>query len=205
MSNAMPQHITLNKASITPLLSPTAKKTIQEIMIEGEITSTNDILLASIKNHPTHNTVLIAESQTAGRGRLDKKWRSPPHCNIYLSLSWYFEKSQQEISGLSITVGECIIHALQAYGISEKITLKWPNDLLYQNQKLCGILIETVPINTSHAIAVIGIGLNVNHMDENNITIDQPWTSLQKITHKTHDRNQLIAHLLNALSHELSK
>lgn len=201
----MPQHIILSKKSITELLLPNAQKYIEEILIQDAVTSTNDILLSTIKKNPTKNTVLIAESQTAGRGRLDRTWSSPAHCNIYLSLSWYFEKSQQEISGLSISVGECIINALKEYGIQEEITLKWPNDLLHQNQKFCGILIETLPINTSHSVAVIGIGLNVNYMDENNTTIHQPWTSLQKMTNKTHDRNRLIAYILNSLCHKLSK
>lgn len=199
----MLSYIPLNKKMIVSHLSRHAKKNIGAIQIENEVTSTNDILLSTVKNNPTHNTVLIAESQTAGRGRLGKTWVSLPHANIYLSLSWYFEKPQNEITELSITVGECIIDALKKYGIQQTITLKWPNDLLYENQKLCGILIETVPINTIHSVAIIGIGLNVNDINESNTSINQPWTSLQKITQTTHDRNQLIAYILNSLSNRI--
>lgn len=195
----------LNKQSISIHLTDITKTHIHDIRIENSVTSTNDILLSEIKNNPRKNTVLLAEEQTAGRGRLGRPWISPAQQNIYLSLSWYFEKPMAELAGLSITVGECLVNALKDFGITEAITIKWPNDLLHNNQKFCGILIETTAIDKSNTVAVIGIGLNVNYTDEKNNAIDQPWTSLQKITHHTHDRNKLIACILNSLSESLSK
>lgn len=194
----------LNKQAISTHLTDIAKSHINDIRIENSVTSTNDILLSEIKNNPRKNTVLLAEEQTAGRGRLGRPWISPAHQNIYLSLSWYVEKPMAELAGLSITVGECLVKALKNFGIAEEITIKWPNDLLHNNQKFCGILIETTAIDKNHTVAVIGIGLNVNYIDEKNNTIDQPWTSLRKITHHTHDRNKLIACILNSLSESLA-
>ena len=195
--------IHLNKQAISIHLTDVAKSHIHAIRIENTVTSTNDILLSEIKNNPRKNTALLAEEQTAGRGRLGRPWISPAQQNIYLSLSWYVEKPMAELAGLSITVGECLVNALKDFGITEEITIKWPNDLLHNNQKFCGILIETTPIDKNHTVAVIGIGLNVNYTDEKNNTIDQPWTSLQTITHRTHDRNKLIAYILNSLTESL--
>ncbi len=196
--------IPLNQQAISIHLTDIAKSHIHEIQIENSVTSTNDILLSTIKKNPKKNIALLAEEQTAGRGRLGRPWISPAQQNIYLSLSWYFEKPMAELAGLSITVGECLVTALKNFGITQEITIKWPNDLLHNNQKFCGILIETTAIDKSNTVAVIGIGLNVNYTDEKNNTIDQPWTSLQKITHHTHDRNKLTATILNSLSSRLS-
>ncbi len=195
----------LDKTIISTHLTDVAKSFIHDIRIENSVTSTNDILLSKIKSYPQKNIALLAEEQTAGRGRLGRPWISPAQQNIYLSLSWYFEKPMAELAGLSITVGECLVSALKEFGITQEITIKWPNDLLHNNQKFCGILIETTAIDKNHTAAVIGIGLNVNYIDEKNNAIDQPWTSLQKITHHAHDRNKLIAYILNSLSESLSR
>lgn len=192
--------ILLNEKQISDHFSNITKSHIHVIRIENSVTSTNDILLSEIKTNPKKNIVLLAEEQTAGRGRLGRPWVSPAQQNIYLSLSWYFEKPMAELAGLSITVGDCLVDALKNAGITQEITIKWPNDLLYNNQKFCGILIETTAIDKNHTVAVIGIGLNVNYTDEKNKAIDQPWTSLQKMTHHAHDRNRLIACILNRLS-----
>lgn len=196
--------ILLDKNTISIHLTDITKSHIDEIRIENSVTSTNDILLSEIKNNPKKNIALLAEEQTAGRGRLGRPWISPAQQNIYLSLSWYFKKPVAELAGLSITVGECLVNALKDFGITQKFTIKWPNDLLYNNQKFCGILIETTAIDKNHTVAVIGIGLNVNYSDEKDDTIDQPWTSLQKITCHTHNRNILIAYILNTLSESLA-
>lgn len=196
--------IALNKNTIFTHLSDLTKSHIHDIRIENTVTSTNDILLSEIKNNPKKNIVLFAEEQTAGRGRLGKPWISPTQKNIYLSLSWYFEKPMAELAGLSITIGECLVSALKDSGITEEITIKWPNDLLHNNKKFCGILIETTPIDKHHTVAIIGIGLNVNLTEKNNISIDQPWTSLQKITGRFHDRNIIVAYILNTISKKLS-
>lgn len=197
--------ILLNEQVIYNRLTDTAKKLITSIRVEQSVTSTNDILLFESKINPTNNSVLLAESQTDGRGRLGKHWISPSHCNIYLSLSWHFKKSINALSGLSLCVGIAIIHALKNLGLSEKIEIKWPNDLLHDNKKLGGILIESTSITKKSAIIIIGIGLNINLLPDNKNEITQPWTSLKQITQHDHDRNKITAAMLNVLSDTLTR
>lgn len=189
--------MTLNADLIRKNLTEQTKNSVQIRVVES-IPSTNDQLLSEAKVTPEKITALFAEAQTQGRGRLGRAWISPANKNLYFSLSWYFQKPIGEIMGLSVSVGKCLAIALNNYGITQPITVKYPNDLMHNHKKLGGILIETIP-NPSHCIAIIGIGVNVNMSAEEINTIDQPWTSLLQITNTPHDRNRLASYLLNAL------
>lgn len=172
------------------LNATTIKKHLQnpqnfEIEVFDSISSTNDYLKNKSVIDPSIIHVCLAEEQTAGRGRLGKSWFSPAKQNIYMSLLFHSNKPVKEFSNLSITVGKTIITALYDYGIKEHLQLKHPNDILYNNKKLAGILIETFKQKNGLLAIVIGIGLNVN-MQEG--SIDQPWISLQKICKSKHDR-----------------
>ncbi|HEY0894151.1 MAG TPA: biotin--[acetyl-CoA-carboxylase] ligase, partial [Cellvibrio sp.] len=85
--------------------------------------------------------VCLAESQSAGRGRRGRVWVSPFAQNIYCSIGWGFEGGVAALEGLSLAVGLVIVRTLQCYGIAG-LELKWPNDVLYHDHKLAGVLIE---------------------------------------------------------------
>ncbi|MDP1574109.1 MAG: biotin--[acetyl-CoA-carboxylase] ligase [Coxiellaceae bacterium] len=187
----------LNAEKIQAGLNTLSRKKIDDIRLFDSVTSTNDLALIHAKEHPDRNTVFLAETQTAGRGRFDRQWISPKN-NIYCSLTWRFKKKISEITGLSVKIGEALQLALKNYGIKENIYIKLPNDLFFENKKLAGILIETFTLDASHCIAVIGFGLNVEP-PENTVGIDQPWTSLAVITKTSHDRNQLTAEIINSI------
>lgn len=193
----------LNSQKISKNLTHAAQKFIHNIHVEQSVTSTNDVLLNEAKSNPQKNTALFAEEQTAGRGRLGRTWISPANKNIYFSLSWYFKKQITEIAGLSTTIGKSIAIALKNYGITQPITVKYPNDLMHDHKKFGGVLIETISANTTGCVAVIGVGINVNLNADDINSIDQPWTSLLQITKQRHDRNKLAAAILNALSETL--
>lgn len=175
-------------------LSQISRELIADLRVESSITSTNDILLSE---KPIQNTALFTEEQTKGRGRLDRTWVSPPNKNIYFSLAWHFKKNISELSGLSLIIAIAIVRALKSFNITENIQIKWPNDIVFNNKKLGGILIETANIKPDACLAIIGIGLNINL--DNTDLINQPWISLKQITHANHDRNILAALLLNHL------
>lgn len=190
---------------------------------------TNDLY----KTHNTHNTssplifaanrACFAERQTKGRGRLGRKWSSPFAKNIYLSLLWHFPKELCELSGLSLAIATAIIKTLNKFDINNQdLGLKWPNDVLYQNQKLAGILIELNGESHNVSRAVIGVGLNIltangtskyshnlhnlhnlhnPHIFHNSHphNIDQPWTTVQSILGAIPDRNHVSGILLNEL------
>ena len=119
--------------------------------------STNVVLLARAEAGAPSGSVVIAESQTAGRGRRGRAWLSAPGDSLTFSLLWRFAPGTIPL-GLSLAVGVAVTHALAKVG-AVGTALKWPNDVLKDGKKLAGILVELVPGQT-HA-AVIGIGLNL--------------------------------------------
>ncbi len=162
------------------------------------ISSTNDYLLREEKNKNKDIKICIAEEQTKGRGRRGKSWISPKFKNIYFSLNSYLEK--EDLSGLSIAVALSVSKVLTKINVMSLI--KWPNDLLVGNKKICGILIETAIVGGLTKV-VIGIGINVNM--ENSELIDQEWTSIKLEKNQSVDRNSIITEMINQLCITLNK
>lgn len=104
--------------------------------------------------------VLLAEYQTAGRGRRGRAWLAPPGGAICLSLSWTFRAVPSDLGALGLVVGVCALRALRELGVTGTL-LKWPNDLLDADKKLGGVLIDLRAESAGPASVVIGIGLNV--------------------------------------------
>lgn len=119
--------------------------------------STNTELMRRAEAGAASGTVIAAECQTAGRGRMGRTWLSAPGDSLTFSLLWRFAPGTFPY-GLSLAVGVALAEALEAAGV-EGVALKWPNDVLRDGRKLAGVLIELVP-GAPHA-AVIGIGLNL--------------------------------------------
>ncbi|MFA5960733.1 MAG: biotin--[acetyl-CoA-carboxylase] ligase [Tatlockia sp.] len=142
--------------------------------------------------------VCCAETQTAGRGRFGRQWASPFGENIYFSCKMRLHKPFAELSGLSLVMGLALLKSLKTGGIRDKLTLKWPNDLMWEDKKLGGILIELADTNSNGTDLIIGIGINVNTENTTHLST-KPSTSLFAITGRTWDRNGLIAELLIAM------
>lgn len=119
--------------------------------------STNAVLLARAESGAPSGTVVIAEEQTAGRGRRGRSWFASPGDSLTFSLLWRFAPGTAP-AGLSLAVGVAVARALRGVGAGGT-ALKWPNDILKEGRKLGGILVELVP-GAPHA-AVIGIGINL--------------------------------------------
>lgn len=125
----------------------------------AETGSTNQDLLAQAASnqHPEFFT-LITEFQTAGRGRLDRKWQADPGSSVMASVLLRPSfKDDSAIGWLSLMMAEAIKTALAEVGIESKI--KWPNDVLVKGQKISGILAEA---NSDLSAVVVGFGINVN-------------------------------------------
>ncbi len=173
------------------------------IEIFETITSTMDYFKES---HDHKNVkVCLAELQTAGRGRFNRKWHTPFAQNLALSVCYPFAKDISQLAGLSIIVGISICQSLKVYQLSERLKLKWPNDIIYDDKKLGGVLIEIEGETNGWCNAIIGIGLNANLQNCSSQMIPQPWTSLRTITGKYIDRNFLCGTLIKNLLNNLEK
>ena len=161
------------------------------------IDSTNTYIKDNM-SHMTHGEVVIAEAQTAGRGRRGKSWVSPFGASIYLSLCWRFQGGYQQIGGLSLFVGYTVLKALEGIGV-DGLGLKWPNDIYRYGKKLGGILVEVDGQIGAEVNCVIGVGINVNATDIES-KIDQPFTDLSD--HQV-CRNHLCGELIESLNQNL--
>lgn len=141
-----------------------------DIDVLSSCDSTNALLLARAENGAPSGTVIVAEHQTAGRGRRGREWISAAGDSLTFSLLWRFPKGTP-IAGLSLAAGLAVAQAAAKIGAAQGdpaapstgIRLKWPNDILLNGKKLGGILLELVP-GAAHA-AVIGIGINLRLPD----------------------------------------
>ncbi|MBS4168231.1 biotin--[acetyl-CoA-carboxylase] ligase [Parachlamydia sp. AcF125] len=138
-------------------------------------------------------TLVTADVQTAGRGRLQRSWFSPPSQNIYASFCFFIPHS--------LRASCCCLAQISALFIDELIqeqgliaTIKWPNDLLIQSKKVAGILVETC-VEEAHLMVILGIGLNVNMSEDDLLLIGRPATSLRVEANKTFDREGLLQDL----------
>lgn len=185
------------------------KKKIEELLhypniqleVFESISSTNDYLKS--KDVTSRLDFCLAEYQTKGRGRLGRTWISPFGKNIMLSFSCVFNKDISELSGLSLVIGILVAQALNNFDSKFNAMLKWPNDLLLNNVKVGGILVDLLAEANGSCKAVVGLGLNVNMRDEKLEGVERTWTSLDQFTHQTLDRNLIVAQIINSLAEGL--
>jgi BirA family biotin operon repressor/biotin-[acetyl-CoA-carboxylase] ligase len=169
-----------------------------EIIRLEEIGSTNDEVRRLALAGAAHGTVIVAEAQTAGRGRRGSVWVSPPGrnllCSILLRPDWPVEQWPR----LTHVIALAICEALEDAGVSPQI--KWPNDLYLNGRKFCGILLEMAS-SPQGMFVVIGFGLNVN-LTEEEFPADllASATSLRIATERIWDRESLLQSILRSLA-----
>ncbi len=146
--------------------------------IHRVIGSTNDVALRRLVEQPDRAFICTAEMQTAGRGRRGRHWVSPFGKNIYLSYGTSFDLDLAELGGLSIVVGMQVVDALREMGLIQ-VGLKWPNDILLDNGKLGGILVELKRLPGNRVGVVAGVGINLSISTHEARQIDQPWSAAE--------------------------
>ena len=155
------------------------------------VKSTNDKAIQFIKKKKTQPTLIISEKQTKGRGTMGKKWISQKG-NLFMSI--FFEIDQKKINFRQFAIlNAFIIRNLIAKFISKGIKIKWPNDLLYNNEKICGILQEVINYNQKNYL-IVGIGLNTNIAPKNKSFSS---TSLKNIINKRIDNKKILKNTKN--------
>lgn len=171
---------------------------VRDIIIELEMTSTNQYLLEQRPAKEAHGQVCLAEYQSAGQGRHGNSWLSPLAAGLYLSIGWRAEGMAEPLTGLSLAAGVAAVRALARLGI-DGVQLKWPNDLVTRDGKLGGILLQVRGEITGSCLWVLGIGINVNLPQALRLRIDQPATDLNVLSATVPARSDLAAALINEL------
>jgi BirA family biotin operon repressor/biotin-[acetyl-CoA-carboxylase] ligase len=140
------------------------------VEILPELDSTNSELMRRARGGRMEPVLLVAERQTAGRGRLGRAWHGEPGQSLTFSLG--LPLAPPDWSGLSLAVGVSLAESLDS-----SITLKWPNDLWLSNRKLAGILIETASFGEREArrYAVVGVGINISRPQVPGLATPAAW------------------------------
>jgi BirA family biotin operon repressor/biotin-[acetyl-CoA-carboxylase] ligase len=131
-----------------------------EVFTFGRVTSTNDVAVSLARGGSPEGTLVVAEEQARGRGRLGRVWFSPPGCGLWFSLILRPSMSAEASATISLAAAVGVAESLdEAFGI--KAQIKWPNDVLAGGKKICGILTEAEFVDGRVSFVVVGIGINV--------------------------------------------
>lgn len=159
-----------------------------------KIDSTNSVAMALGEIGEPHGTVVIAEEQTAGRGRAGHSWHSEKTTGIYMTVLLRPAIPPQQAPVITLAAGLAVRQAiLELVDIAPD--LRWPNDLLFGRKKFCGILTEMNAEQDRIHFVAVGIGINVNH-DRIPAELAAIATSLKIETHRAHSRVEIVARLL---------
>jgi BirA family biotin operon repressor/biotin-[acetyl-CoA-carboxylase] ligase len=173
----------------------------RDIHVWETVDSTNAALSRLAKQEAVEGTVVLADQQTAGRGRVGKPWFSPPGVNLHLSVLLTPAIAVHDARFFTFIGSLAIADAVEAYGA--KAQVKWPNDVLVNDKKIAGVLTDVQLRGDRVEYVILGIGVNLN--------IDRPdmerlygeaargATSLREAVGRTVDRNAFAARLLEFL------
>lgn len=131
-----------------------------ELEVHFLIDSTNDHLYAAPPPAPGAARVAFAELQSAGRGRRGRRWIAPFGSGLTFSISWTFAETPADLPALGLALGVAIAKVLSGLG-AQRLSLKWPNDLLHDGRKLGGLLTQLRQESGGAATVVAGLGLNL--------------------------------------------
>lgn len=183
----------LDRSRLFKLMGEAATPIRDRLHVLDEVDSTNRWLAEQVAaDGDINGATCVAEAQSGGRGRRGRSWITTPYCNLMLSMAWRFPGGPSLVSGLSLAAGVALLRALEEYGVSGA-GLKWPNDILWDNRKLAGLLVDIQGEATGPTRVILGVGINGYISPQDAAHIDQPWIDLQGITGKTTDRNRLAA------------
>ncbi len=171
----------------------------RRIEYHEEVESTNTEALHLAQQGAPEGTVVIADAQSAGRGRLKRNWESPPSMNLYLSAILRPDVPAQSASLIPLVVGVAVADVVSQY-CPGQVRLKWPNDVLVGGKKICGILAEMRTRADRVAFVIAGIGVTLNmkklHLPRE---LRETATSLQMETKREIDRLDFAVRLLETL------
>ena len=149
----------LSLESLQPLIS--TKWLGRHVLVFDQLESTNTYALQLAEKGTSHGTVVLADCQTAGKGRFGREWHSPANMNIYFSVILTQQPPQPFISWIPLATGIALAETIEEIA-KLNVSLKWPNDLLFKSKKLGGILCESTKKGPKGRVVIVGVGLNIN-------------------------------------------
>lgn len=187
---------TPHAAEVLPLL--TTRRLGRACHYADETGSTNRDGAARALAGADEGLVLVAGCQTAGRGRMTRAWFSPPGANLYFSLLLRPDVELAQAASLPLVLGLAVAEALSGLSPEVRPLVKWPNDILVQGRKVCGILCEMQAETDRVRHIIAGVGVNVNlTRDALPDDLRDRATSLRIETGKTFSRAAVLAAILN--------
>ena len=164
-----------------------------------QIGSTNTHAGELAESGAAEGEVVIAESQTHGRGRLGRRWESPPWANLYFSIVLRPKLAPEHAAQITLMAAVAVAEAVASF-IAQEITIKWPNDILVDGRKLAGILTEASCSAGRVEYVILGVGINVNTaIDSMPDEIRRGATSLFDLTGKNVSRENVLHRLIRDL------
>lgn len=171
------------------------------------IDSTHTMMKANAKEMAL-GTLVVANQQEKGRGRHERTWSSPANKNLYFNILVPLE-GIPSANFAQITQVTALTFAEVFNSLGAAVTVKWPNDILFEKSKFCGVLAEIVIIpkegNPPSMALSLGVGINVNSDPEEYASIGRPISSLKSITGKSINRELLLRALVAALDRALGQ
>lgn len=158
-----------------------------EVRVLERCSSTNTLLLGEAPERPV---LLAVGEQTAGRGRRGRRWYCAPGTAVTFSLCRTIRRPLRELPGLALVAGVAVVRALHALGAAS-VALKWPNDLVVDDAKLGGILVET-RARAGNTLAVIGVGINCRRDGALELRLRRRIAALDRLMRPL-ERNLIIA------------
>jgi BirA family biotin operon repressor/biotin-[acetyl-CoA-carboxylase] ligase len=162
------------------------------VEVVPEVDSTNRVLLERAREGAAHGLVLVADHQTAGRGRLGRTWEAPPGSALLVSVLLRPHLAPTELFHLTWAAGLAAVDAVATFGVEAR--LKWPNDVLVEDRKLAGILAESTVTGSEIGAVVVGMGLNLR-----SIGIPPTGVALDEVGRAGVARDELLSGWLTAL------
>lgn len=161
--------------------------------------STNDVLKELAADDAPEGTLVVADEQTAGRGRMGRRWEAPPGSSLLFSVLFRPDLPASDIYRLVMACGLAAAEACEA-ATGYRVDVKWPNDLQIGGKKLAGILPESAIMGERAAWVIVGVGLNVSQAFAPGDPLRETATSLRAATGQDVDRAALLAAIMARLN-----
>jgi len=168
----------------------------KRVFVFESIDSTNQCAKTLADTGAVDGTVVVADHQTSGRGRQGRTWESPPNSNLLLSIILRLPAEKQDAGLLTFLAAVSVARALEAV-TSLHVECKWPNDLLLNGKKCCGILLENSFQGGRLLYSVVGVGININQAEFPG-TLKNVATSIAVETGKLHERLEILRAILRS-------